>query len=108
LQLEMALERNPSHPRWYDWVRGITLNLAGRYNEALAAFDLYGRPNADVLKWRAVTLVQLGRIDDARVTVQALLAIKPGLTIGEARITLDYLPNNESHLVALRQAGLPE
>ena len=106
LHLEMALERNPSHPRWYDWVRGLTLNLVGRYNEALAAFDLYGRPNVDVLKWRAVTLVQLGQIDEARTA--ALLAIRPDLTIREARKIFDYLPNNESHLGALRQAGLPE
>jgi len=108
LHMEMALERNPSCPRWYDWVRGVTLNLVGRYDEAVAAFDLYGRPNADVLRWRAATLVQLGRIDVARIDMQALLALRPNLTVSKARKIFDCLPGIESHLGALRQAGLPE
>ena len=35
--MEMALERNPSNPPWYHWVRGGLLYLAGRYDDALAA-----------------------------------------------------------------------
>src|SRR5262249_1461697 len=29
--LEMAMERNPSVPAWYNWVKGSALYLAGRY-----------------------------------------------------------------------------
>ena len=107
-QMDMAMERNPSHPPWYDWVRGITLYLLGRYEDALAAFDLYGRPNPAIWKWRTVTLVRLGRLDEARRGVQAMLALKPTLTLGEAREIFDYLPDPENYVDALRKAGLPE
>ena len=107
-QMNMALERNPSHPPWYDWVLGTTLYLLGRYDDALAAFDLYGRPNPAILKWRTVTLVRMGRLDEARSGVQALLALKPTLTLGGAREIFDYLPDPEIYVDALRQAGLPD
>jgi adenylate cyclase len=105
--MEMALERNPSHPRWYDWIRGATLRQLGRHEEALVALDLYGQPNADVLRLRAVTLVQLGRMEEARAAVQDLLDIKPDLSLGEARSIWDSMPDIEIQLAALQQAGLP-
>ena len=58
--------------------------------------------------WRTVTLVRLGRLDEARRGVQALLALKPTLKLGEAREIFDYLPDPQSYVDALRQAGLPE
>jgi len=106
-QMEMALERNPSHPRWYDWIRGATLSQFGRYDEAIAALDLYGEPNADVLRLRAVTLVKLGRMEEARAAVQGLLAIRPDFNVGEARSIWDCWPDIETQLAALQQAGLP-
>jgi tetratricopeptide (TPR) repeat protein len=105
--MDMALERNPSHPRWYDWIRGSTLRLLGRHEEALAALDLYGQPNADVLRLRAVTLVQLGRVEEARAAVQELLSIKPDLSVGEARSIWDAMPDIETQLASLQLAGLP-
>jgi tetratricopeptide (TPR) repeat protein len=107
-RMEMALERNPSHPNWYNWIRGIVFSVMGRHEEALAALDSFGRANADALKWRVVSLVELGRLEEARDAVQRLLAVRPDLTIAVAQRIFDYLPNNADHLRALRRAGLPE
>jgi hypothetical protein len=52
--------------------------------------------------------VELGRIDEARADIQSLLAIRPGLTVNEARRFLDYTPNPDHYLDSLRKAGLPE
>ena len=106
--MEMALERNPSNPPWYHWVRGGLLYLAEQYEDALAALTLYGQPNADVHGWRAATLVQLGRIDEARTEMRALLSLRPKLTARKLGNDLDYQPNVKSFIDALRQAGLPE
>jgi tetratricopeptide (TPR) repeat protein len=108
LHMEMARERNPSNPPWYNWIMGGTLYLVGRYDDALAAFDLFGRRNAATLRWRAATLVQLGRIEEARTDTHALLAIKPDLSVGVVRKFFDYLPNIDSYVDSLRRAGLPE
>jgi hypothetical protein len=64
--------------------------------------------NPSILRWRAVTLVELGRIDEARADIQSLLAIRPGVTVSEARRFLDYTPNPDHYLDSLRKAGLPE
>lgn len=40
--------------------------------------------------------------------MQTVLAIKPTLTVSEAREILNYVLNSESHIATLRQAGLPE
>jgi adenylate cyclase len=107
-QMAMALERNPLVPRWYHWLRGIILFTLGRYDEALRAFNLYSPPNPSILRWRAISFVQLGRIDEARGEIRALLSIQPSATLGQIRRWVDYVPDLEGHLDALRQAGLPE
>jgi hypothetical protein len=53
-------------------------------------------------------LVHLGRIDEARSTVQALLEIRPAVTVGRLRQLLDYLPGLEDWPDCLRMAGLPD
>jgi adenylate cyclase len=107
-QMGMALERNPLSPSWYHWLRGAVLFLLGRFDEALRAFNLCNPPNPSVLRWRAVTMVRLGRIEEARSDVQALLAVRPGATVTEVEQFLDYMPDLGRYLDALRQAGLPE
>jgi len=106
--MEMALERNPCNPPWYHWVSGGVLYLAEKYEDALADLTLYGQPNADVHGWRAATLVQLGRIDEARTEMRALVSLRPNLTARKLERDLDYQPNVKSFIDALRQAGLPE
>jgi len=107
--MAMALERNPTNPPWYHWLRGGTLSILGRYEEAVAEFDQYGAPNAAILKLRAIALAKLGRLDEARAQVRALLTIRPGLTVSKVRKLEDCLPDVEVRLLeGLRLAGLPE
>jgi adenylate cyclase len=106
--IEMALERNPSVPAWYNWAKGGVLYLMGQYAEALRAFDAYGRPNPSILRWRAATLVKLGRIDEAKADMKAVLAARPWLNVAIARAMFDYIPNSDEIVETLRQAGLPE
>jgi TolB-like protein/Flp pilus assembly protein TadD len=106
--IEMALERNPQSISWHHWTRGIILFLLGWYEDALRDFNLYNPPNSGILRWRAATLVQLGRIDEARADVQAFLAIRPGATLSEVRKYANYQLNTDQYLDGLRQAGLPE
>jgi hypothetical protein len=61
-----------------------------------------------MLRMRAATLVELGRIDEARADVQALLAMQPGATISEVRRYLDFMPDLDRYLDNLRRAGLPK
>jgi hypothetical protein len=53
-------------------------------------------------------MVQLGRLDEARLAMQAVLHIKPTLTVGEAQEIFDYVPDSDTFVDALPQAGLPE
>ena len=107
-QMGSALERNPSSPSWYHWLRGTILYILGRFEEALRAFNLHSPPNPSILGWRAATLVELGRVDEARADIQSLLAMRSSATISEARRFLDYTPNPDHYLDSLRKAGLPE
>jgi TolB-like protein/Flp pilus assembly protein TadD len=107
-QMGTALERNPSSPSWYHWLRGTILYVLGRFDEALRAFNLHSPPNPSILRWRAATLVELGRFDEARADIRSILAIRPGATISEARRFLDYAPDPDHYLDSLRKAGLPE
>jgi hypothetical protein len=52
--------------------------------------------------------VELGRLDEARADIRALLAMRPGATISEVRRYLDFMPNLDRYLDSLRLAGLPE
>ncbi len=107
-QLEMALERNPAVTPWYHWMRGVSLSLLGRHGEALVELDSFNPPNTSVMKWRAFSMMKLGRIDEARAQVQALLAIIPELTTAKMAELMDYLPGHQDFSDTLRLAGLPE
>jgi adenylate cyclase len=106
--LEMAFERNPSSPTWYNWIRAGSLYMAGRYEDAATALELISRPNAGVLRWRTAILVKLGRMDEASAAMQTLLTLKPDFTVRRALAFFDYLPNCKDYVDCLYRAGLPE
>jgi hypothetical protein len=57
----------------------------------------------------AAALVRLGRDEDARAAVRALLELDPGFTIGRYRVTVGVNPEVFSDFAeAWRQAGIPE
>jgi TolB-like protein/Flp pilus assembly protein TadD len=107
-QMDMALELNPTTPSWYHWLRGVILYVLGRFEEALRALNLHSPANPAMLRTRAATLVELGRIDEARADIAALLAMQPGAAISQIKRYLDSMPDLDRHLDNLRRAGLPE
>jgi tetratricopeptide (TPR) repeat protein len=107
-QIARAFERNPTNPPWYHWLKGIDLQLLGRYAEALAEYDQFGPPNPSIMKLRAVALVQLGRLDEARAQVQALLAVAPDLTASKIRKLDATMPDGDLRADSLLRAGMPE
>lgn len=106
--MAMARERNPTKPRWYHWVMGVTFASLGRYAEALAEYDQYDPPNIDIMKLRVVSLVQLGRIKEARAQVQTMLALRPDLTLAKVTFGDGVMPDAALRIESLRRAGMPE
>lgn len=106
--MELAMERNPTNPRWYHWVTGVTLAILGRYEDALKEYDRYGQPHADIFKLRAIAMVQLGRLEEARDQVRALLALSPDMTIAIVQKRDACMSDVDVRVESLRRAGLPE
>jgi len=107
-QMDMAIARNPYHTSWYQWLRGFILLASSQFEEALREFNRFGVPNSSALRWRAATLVELGRIEEARADIRLLLEMKPGATVSKVRQYFEYLPKLDRILEDLRRAGLPE
>jgi TolB-like protein len=106
--VKLALERNPTNPRWYHWATGAALARLGRYEEALREYDQYGLPHVDILKLRAIALVQLGRLEEANAQVRALLALRPDMTIAKFQKLDACMSRVGAGIESLRLAGLPE
>ena len=106
--LAMARERNPTNPPWYHWLNGATLATLGRHEEALAEYDQFGPPHVDLMKLRAISLVQLGRLEEARAVVQTMMSLRPDLTVTKITRTDGALPDAALRAESLRRAGMPE
>jgi TolB-like protein/class 3 adenylate cyclase len=100
---------------WVAYIALAKLHL-GAYEEAL---DLYLRakelnPNYPTGRFNmAATLVELGRLDEARAEVQAGLALNPGFTIRRYRAGAQsdnpaFLKRRERMIEDMRKAGVPE
>jgi len=86
---------------------------AGRFEEAVAAASLATQSNPrfsvpHIL--HAAALGSLDRSEDAKIVVQRLLELQPGITVATAILSARYVnPENIAALEnALRRAGLPE
>jgi adenylate cyclase len=93
--------------------------LAGAYEAAVEWSDkaLRDRPrSAAALRYRAASLGLLGRLEEARQTVQRLRELMPDFTIARARRHIEVDMNNvfgkpadrEAFYEGLRRAGVPE
>jgi tetratricopeptide (TPR) repeat protein len=72
---------------------GLVAQAEGEHEQALALFDQHARldPGSVATQFnRAVSLQALGRFDEARAALQAVLALEPRWTA--ARQRLDALP----------------
>jgi adenylate cyclase len=92
---------------------GWTYLMAGRFDEAVkwTSRALRERPAfAPALRFHAVCLVELGRLDEARDTVAYLLRLEPGLTTSKLRRRAPVFDVKlmNAYLDGLRKAGLPD
>ncbi len=105
-----AMTLAPNPPGHYFGQLGNACRLAGRLDEAIAAFEAYHRRNpgfglVDLVIVRAAA----GQLDDARRTAAQLLSFRPGFTVAawqKSQFRQDPA-RLEADLVALRAAGLP-
>jgi tetratricopeptide (TPR) repeat protein len=115
-----ALRLSPRDTMAYVWMNyaGVAMNQLGSWEQAVAWFRRSIEANRNfphphfVL---GVALALLGRLDEARSSVRAGLALNPSLTISRAHAVWTawsddptYLAGIECILEGLRKAGVPE
>ena len=113
-----ALRVSPRDTEASVWVAYIALAKLhlGAYEEALDLYRRSNEPNPNYATGRfnmAATLVELGRLDEARAEVQAGLALNPGFTIRRYRAGAQsdnpvFLKRRERITEDMRKAGVPE
>jgi tetratricopeptide (TPR) repeat protein len=114
-RFEKAIELSPNDPqRWAFLTYGALALIFQRDFAAAVAWTDRASVIPNCQYWttahRAVALAHLGRRDEARESIQRLLAEKPGFSCAFARRKLFYLRRPEQlqlYLDGLRLAGLP-
>jgi adenylate cyclase len=106
-----ALALSPNHFPWHYGVLGNACRLAGRTDEAIAAFRAYherspGFGLADLVMIQE----QSGQLQEARETAAQLMAARPTFTVAswlrtQFRVDVDQMT---ADLASLRRAGVPE
>jgi len=115
-----ALRLSPRETMAYNWMSyaGIAKNYLGLYDQAIPWFRRAIEANRNfphphfVL---GVALALLGRLDEARSSVKAGLALNPTFTIARARAAWSAMSDDPTHLAQLdrllegmRKAGAPD
>jgi adenylate cyclase len=111
VQIERAMKLSPIFPPNYLGQLGNAYRLAGRYEEAIAAYEAYhkrspGRGVTDLV----ILYQQLGQPDKAKVWVTQLLLAEPKFTVSswaDTQFRKDTA-RLEAERAALRAAGLPD
>jgi TolB-like protein/class 3 adenylate cyclase len=113
-----ALRVSPHDTEASFWVAYIALAKLhlGAYEEALDSYRRSNELNPNYATGRfnmAATLVELGRLDEARAEVKAALALNPGFTIRRYRAGAQsdnpvFLKGRERIIEDMRKAGVPE
>ena len=115
-----ALRLSPRDTIAYNWMSyaGIAKNYLGLYDQAIPWFRRAIEANRNFAHPHfvlGVALALLGRLDEARSSVRAGLALNPSLTISRARANWTSMSDDPTHLAqlerlleGLRKAGLPE
>jgi tetratricopeptide (TPR) repeat protein len=108
-----AVRLNPFHPAWYLYGIAEAHYGARQYDQAIAPlrvavtrFPTFITPHRHL----AATYAQMGRMEEARIEIEALRKLDPSLSISSYRERLKYekVEDLEHYLDGLRKAGLPE
>ena len=110
--LEKAMRLDPHHPEWFYWNLGWAQYSAGRCEEALATLRKMSRMPAFANRTLAATLVCLGRLEESRAAIDALLEHDPDYAVAKFRLNFrgkyDDPVALERWIGDLRKAGLPD
>jgi adenylate cyclase len=120
-QYELSERINPLHRDLVDWLKGIALFTARRYDEATTTLRSIKDPINEVRGWLAASYAGAGRLEEARATLEEFLrvaeedmAIFPGRKLAAWEDywhgAMEYQDNADfEHLYeALRKAGLED
>jgi TolB-like protein len=106
------LEPTPSDPNNFAFQHALVYFAAGRLEEALHWEERALRlvpTHASGVRLRACTLVELGRLDEARAAVADLMRLSPDFRLSILEQIIPPQPGTLPRLIAaLRQAGAPE
>jgi adenylate cyclase len=105
-----AMRLNPYHPNWYWDCFARVLHTAGRYEEALDAYNrIMDRPSF-FHAYVAACHAELGRMAEARVHAALALEAKPDFSVSAwgKILPLKNDADLQRFLDGLRKAGLPE
>jgi len=110
-EIQLALRLSPHDPRRFLWLPALAIShyLSGRYRDALVACQdaLVAKPDYPVaIRYLTAALGQLGRQQDARVTLRLLSKLDGNLAGSRAYIQRIYVPSATSRIVeGLQKAG---
>jgi tetratricopeptide (TPR) repeat protein len=108
-KITTAIDIASNVPEWYYWVQGMTLTMARRYDEAVAAIDRMKDPGHNALRWRVVCRHHQGQDEEARQTMAQILRLKPDFSLARHMETMPFrLAEDRAHYEdALKAAGAP-
>ncbi len=111
-RLQTAIRLNPHHPDWYLWSLAWAQYFTGEYEAGLDAIDrMTNIPNL-ARRTQAALYVRLGRLEEAKASIDKLLENQPGYTIEDQRHSLKGKFRDQGipdrFIDDLRTAGLPD
>ena len=110
VETEKSLRLHPNHPAAYLGILGTAYRLAGRFDEAIAAFKAFDERNAGFgLVDLVILYQQLARSNEAESTAAQLLTLRPQFSVRAWADTqfLADVARLESEIEALVDSGLP-
>jgi adenylate cyclase len=108
---ERSIVLSPNYPGYYLGHLGNAFRLAGRFEEAITAFEAYHARNPGFgLSDLVITYQQIDQVDKAKQVVEQLMSIRRDFTVSAWALTQFRTDTTrlEADIEALRAAGLPQ
>jgi len=110
--LQKAMRLDPYHPEWFYWNLGWAQYSMGDCEAALMTIRKMSRMPPFANRTLAAIFVCLGRLDEARTAIGALMAHEPEYSVAKFRLNFKGKYEDPANLEAwiddLRIAGLPD
>ncbi len=110
-QITKAMRLSPIYPSWYLGDLGFANRLLSRHDDAIAAFEEYGRRSPGFGHVDLVIIYgDLRRTEAAHAEAERLMQARPNFTIAAWRQTQFYRDSARlgADMAGLREAGVPE